>query len=457
MKERENNYLTIDFTNALLYAVRRIKMLIILTVVFAIVGAGYAQVMNILNPPVPFYKSTAKLYITAYFSPTPSTAAKMAGISFTNEYYELMKSDKVLDQVINDLGLNMSRRELESCISKSVITDTSMIGISVTFPDPELAKRIVDDLLVVTGAYSQGILGMTIPTVYEEAEIPLFPSYYLKESISSWAVKGAAVGLILAVMLIVIFYFAKKNVYSLRQIEDITNRKILSINVSNKKISENCYNEFSENAMSYLFSSLLSEKPMHKVLVFYRCSTEDSSNYILEYANFLSKLEKKVICIDTTISNPDWGFSKKDKFIENDLVDYFEINDIKSKDIVVEDVNFDVIYCTKKVINGMEHLGSSEFKTLIHELRGKYDYVLINTAPMSYVSDAFALNTVSDGDIVVSDFNITDKKELQNNSEKLYKNGHYIGNVVINIKVKARKSKLGRKDRKQYGVYVGEY
>ncbi len=105
----------------------------------------------------PVYKSTAMIYLLRQendrSSSTVSTADFSLALSTVNDCKILLTSHKVLDEVINVLGLPITYGELQSMISISNPTQSRILEISITAPSPMDAKIIVDELCI-TGAES---------------------------------------------------------------------------------------------------------------------------------------------------------------------------------------------------------------------------------------------------------------------------------------------------------------
>ena len=67
-----------------------------------------------------------------------------------------------------------------------------------------------------------------------------------------------------------------------------------------------------------------------------------------------------------------------------------------------DNTNLDYITCGTHSPRPYELLESEEMKTLIEQLKQKYDFVIIDTPPLLVVSDALAIATEVDGTVVVS-------------------------------------------------------
>jgi tyrosine-protein kinase Etk/Wzc len=71
-----------------------------------------------------------------------------------------------------------------------------------------------------------------------------------------------------------------------------------------------------------------------------------------------------------------------------------------------------VLTCGTGVANPAELIGSDVFEECILELRGLYDYIIIDTPPMMAVTDAALVGAVADGTLVVVRANKTDSEAL---------------------------------------------
>lgn len=78
-----------------------------------------------------------------------SSAEITAAQNLAEVYSIIIKSNTVLQQVIDDLKLNMTYEQLYSAISVSSVNSTQVISISMRNTDPEFAKKIVADIVEV--------------------------------------------------------------------------------------------------------------------------------------------------------------------------------------------------------------------------------------------------------------------------------------------------------------------
>ena len=122
------------------------KFEIILIIAIAIViGFIYSYVLV-----KPEYKSTTSILLaksnTAQADDGTITSSEITlNQNLVATYSDLIKTDKVLTQVINNLQINKTVEELQKNIQVSAKDDTEIIEISVTDADNEMARRIANE------------------------------------------------------------------------------------------------------------------------------------------------------------------------------------------------------------------------------------------------------------------------------------------------------------------------
>ena len=92
------------------------------------------------------YTATTRLFFAV--APGDSLSSLAQGSSFVEKqmavYAEVAKSPRVLDQVVEQLGLDTTSVQLADSIEATVPVDTPIIEVAVTDPDPRQAARIAN-------------------------------------------------------------------------------------------------------------------------------------------------------------------------------------------------------------------------------------------------------------------------------------------------------------------------
>ena len=111
-------------------------------------------------------------------------------------YGEIIKSRKVLDEVIKNLDLKESNGSLASKISVSTVTDTQIIKVSVQDTDNDNAAKIANEIPTVFTEEAIRIADANGVEVIDKAQVPINPvAPNKKMNILIASVLGIMVGL----------------------------------------------------------------------------------------------------------------------------------------------------------------------------------------------------------------------------------------------------------------------
>lgn len=166
-------------------------------VVLAGVLAGAAAFVISRFFITPVYTSTAQVIVLTDDSKSSSLANLQASAQLTSDYAELMTSSPVLRETIQELNLNIEEAALKKRITITNPTNTRILIISATDPDPKQAQQIVNAISQNGSDYITQTLGVTTPNISggEVADKPSSPNVK----------KNTAVGLIIGVLLAIVW------------------------------------------------------------------------------------------------------------------------------------------------------------------------------------------------------------------------------------------------------------
>lgn len=224
--ETENRNEEIEINLREIFAVLLNKILII--VFAAILGAAVAFAFTkFLIDPV--YQSKTQIYVTnnALSNNEQINVGDLQSSNYlTKDYLILVKSTPVLEQIVADLGLDMSTNELADKISVSTPTDTRILTIAVTDKDPMLAKKIADAVREASKIQIQNVTGIEKVTTVEEGNLPtssISPNTKLNVLI------GFALGLILASVIIIIKFMLDDTIKAQEDVEKYLGLSVLGL------------------------------------------------------------------------------------------------------------------------------------------------------------------------------------------------------------------------------------
>ena len=196
MNNEENE--VIDLVE-ILYAIRQHLLEVILaTVVAAIIGFAASKFLM-----TPQYSSSAMMIVNTRQDVTSNVTSDQinSATKLVATYSIIIKSDTVLQQVIDNLGLGMTYSELNSRVSVQAVDDTQVMKITVNSTSPEWAQTVCDEILAVSPDIIKEAVEAGSVKVISKASLNPNP---VSPNIKKNTALGAMVGLVLALGIIVL-------------------------------------------------------------------------------------------------------------------------------------------------------------------------------------------------------------------------------------------------------------
>lgn len=195
-KIHDDDEIEIDLRE-LFYAIKkRILAILAITILGAAIAGAYTQFLV-----TPMYSATSMMLVLTKETTLSSLADLQIGSQLTQDYSMLLTTRSVLQSVVDNLNLDMTYEELEDRVEITYPQDTRIMEITVTYPDPEMAKTIVDELASVGAAFIEDQMEVVPPKIIEEGEVPEQPT---SPSRSRNVALGALAGLVLAAGVVVV-------------------------------------------------------------------------------------------------------------------------------------------------------------------------------------------------------------------------------------------------------------
>ncbi len=162
----------IDLLDLLGFYMSRFPILLIALVIGGLLG-GIVTYYLIPNQ----YTAVSRMYMISASSDSVVNLSDLnIGSSLSNDYVELMKSRPVIEDVISQLGLEYTYEQVAEMIGLSVVSNTRIVKISVTTPDPQLSMDIANQMAWTSRTKLPLIMDAPTPSVAEEAVYPEYAS-----------------------------------------------------------------------------------------------------------------------------------------------------------------------------------------------------------------------------------------------------------------------------------------
>lgn len=210
-KQHDDDEIEIDLRELFFALKKRILILLAALAAGALLAGAYTKLMI-----TPVYSSTSMMLVLTNETTLSSLTDLQIGSQLTEDYSMLITSRTVLEEVIDNLGLDMSYTELESDISINNPEDTRILEITVTNSDPETAKDIVNELSEVSAEFIGDQMEVVPPKIIEEGEVP---EYRTSPSLLRNVAMGAIAGFVLTAGVIVVLTIMDDTIKSEEDIE----------------------------------------------------------------------------------------------------------------------------------------------------------------------------------------------------------------------------------------------
>ena len=174
MNNQENQAVEIDVFAMLKTLWKRKFSIVLVALVFAIAAFGYSAFLAKKE-----YQSTSRIYVVSRQNQDNNALTNsdlQAGSYLVKDYREIILSQNVLSQAIEELKLDMTPAELSKKISVSVPTDTRILSITAKDGNPKEAARIANGLRNVAAEKIIAVTKVSDVTTLDEAEVPQSPS-----------------------------------------------------------------------------------------------------------------------------------------------------------------------------------------------------------------------------------------------------------------------------------------
>ena len=192
------------------YFKSKILWIVIAIVAILIVGNVYTVITR-----VPMYESDTTIVLSGNKDSYSSTDSQI-NQNLIGTYREIIKSRRVLSQVIKNLKLKMSVDELSNNITATSVEDTEIIKITVANEKAKDAQRITDEVAKVFSKEVQDIYNLENVTIIDKADLANKPYNinYVKDNIIY-----LVIGIVLSFGVVFVMYYFDTSIKSSEVIE----------------------------------------------------------------------------------------------------------------------------------------------------------------------------------------------------------------------------------------------
>lgn len=208
------------------YFYSKILIIILITIFFGLIGSLYSLFIQ-----TPMYSSKTTLLLaniskmdgdgTGIDNNTVSLNQKLV-----STYREIIKSKRVLKQVINNLDLDYEFGALEKMISVNSINDTEIISVVVKNEDPVVAMKIANEVAEIFCDEIVEIYQIKNVNIIDKAEVNDVP---YNVNLVKQIIMYLLIGVVLSCAVVFIMYYFDTTIKTKEEIEERVGLPVLGI------------------------------------------------------------------------------------------------------------------------------------------------------------------------------------------------------------------------------------
>lgn len=205
---------TIDIKELLDYFKSKVSIVVLFIAIVGILGCLYGLFIQ-----KPMYRSSTSIVLISEGQGNGSLTYNDVSLNqnLVSTYSEIVKSKRILNQVINNLNLNYDYGYLSSNVEVSSVTGTQIIKISVSDGDNEKASDIANEIAKVFSNEIPELYNISNVNILDTAEEATF-AYNV--NIPKQSIIFILIGLVLGCGVVFIMYYFDRSVKNTTQIEE---------------------------------------------------------------------------------------------------------------------------------------------------------------------------------------------------------------------------------------------
>ena len=439
-----------DFFSYLKHYILAFVIVIVLAVVGVVV---YDKMMK-----KPIYQAQTSVVIAKSDS-TDGTAATLNDINASQKlattYSEIAKSELVLSQVIDNLGLHMSVKELSRDLTIKPVSDTAILSITAKNLNAKLAATIANEIATV---FAKQVIEIYKIENVTQLSIAVTPESPANNTLTRDLILAVAISVLAVTGFAFLRFYLDDTVKYSEEVEKSIGLpvagRIMKSDVNTKRTGSELIVEKSPKAIvSENIKSLRTnlqfadvDKNIETILITSTNASEGKSFISANLAISFAQAGKRVLLVDCDLRK---GRLHRLFGIPNtDGLSNLLTGDLRSLGKYVRATrvrNLDLITCGTYPPNPSELLASQKNRRLVKMLSDHYDIVIVDGAPIGGLTDSVILSSLADETLLVVKDGNTSKGDLIAARDALNKVGARVAGLVFNM--------VNRKGTKYYNYY----
>ena len=388
----------------------------ILIVAATLLGLGLGAVASLAATPQ--YEARTQLYVSVQ-SDVGSTGDLVQGTNYARQivgsYVDVVRTGIVLDPVAEQLQLDITGAELASYVTASSPTNTVLINITASSPDPEQAALIANAVgesfkdVVRNDLEPERASGQS-PVSLTTTQVALTPTAAVSPNTPVNLALGLLLGLAVGVGVAVLRSTLDTRIHSLHDIEQITDKPLIGGIVDDPDAQKNPLivhaqpNSGRAESFRALRTNLqfLNVGSQNRAFVITSSGLgEGKSTTAANLAFSLAQTGSRVALIEGDLRLPmvcQYLGIEGGAGLTDVLIGKATLNDVLQR---WGRTQLYVLPAGRTPPNPSELLGSAEMEKVVATLNEHFDYVIIDAPPSLAVTDAAVMGSMTAGILLV--------------------------------------------------------
>ncbi|MCW2528164.1 MAG: capsular exopolysaccharide family [Pseudonocardiales bacterium] len=392
-----------------LHSLRRSWWIVLLFVV-VITGASAAYTATITKK----YSSTVTFYVS---TPTLTTGNPLQADQFVQRrlesYVGLLKSDRLAQVVLTDTKLNLTQKQIINKISASANANTVLLRATVTDTSSARAVKIASSISSEIGGVVKQLDNFGTkksPVVLEVISGPTSSNNAISPRPGLNIGLGFIIGLFLGLLAAALREVLNTSIQTVEAVRSLSGGPVLGVVGEDRKAAKSPFlvGELVHSAQAESFRQLRTnvqfihaDNPVKVIVVTSGSDGEGKTSVAANLAIVYAEAGLRTVLVEADLRNPrlnaQLGLSRG-VGLSNALAGQVGLDDILQP---WANTGVSVLAGGPVPPNPAELLGNKEMATLIEQLRGRFDIVIIDTPSILPITDAAVLATFADGVITV--------------------------------------------------------
>lgn len=366
------------------------------------------------------------------------------GSSPVSLYPDLVKSDEILQSVIDNLGLHTTPTGLRSSVSAAVNDTSSIVYVYATDSDPKQTVRIVKEVVKQLKKKASSMAGTGFNVSFATIQAPVEPTVASSPNVKANLAIGVVAGLIIAMLGAVLREMFDKGINDASDVQSIVRDPVLASvpkahTVSNgvpAVITKPRGRAAEEVRRLTTNISFVTPKDLNQPNVIIVTSTNPREGKTMVSVNMAAAFAEKgksVLLIDADVRHP----SVAPALGMNSGVGLVSLlaGEVSAKEAIQPywKSYLQVLPAEEQKTPSGIILGSDAMRQLIDQAAERYDYVIVDTAPMTVANDAAVFAEKGGVLLLVVGQGVAQKKSLREVVKEFRISKTAIRGVVLNM------------------------